>query len=400
MISMPNEYITRVAEECGFTPFYIDKKVREVNGVANEKGFDINSSNFLIGYDVQGPAVRLVDASFYPWIHVRNALSSIYEDPSVALSIVSGWDLTSLRNFRDTKLGRVGKNMSIIGELGAIFESNGEFFEINPPPENKRYEMEQKLFTEAAEASLKLAVQGNYSKRVSDFYFEGDEPGRGDVKSHFLVKGKNIKTEDVYQSIKASPFDTKDFLYDGKKITFEPTMENTKTVDYVLRHVHTFQSMRFSKEGNRISMARDDKDRHEFELKDMEVFAREVIPKDWEVDPNPDFCVDVIYKGDGVVSNKENAAHILSKKNFGGEKTIITNIGDKKGDVFAKEDTIFFPQTGTQAEEHCIKNNILHVPVISAIDYSLVMAEIANKRYEGRMIEVPQVIPLKIQKSC
>lgn len=396
LMKMPTEHIARVAEECGFTPFYIDKKVKEVQEVADKKALDISSSNILAGYDVQGPAVRLVDASFYPWIHVRNSLSSIYENPSVGLSIVSGWDLTSLRNFRDIKLGRVGKSMDIIGELGAVFEYEGQVHEINPPPKIKKYEMEQKLFEEVAEAGLKIAIQGNYSERVSDFYFEGDEPGRGDIKSHFLVKGKSVKTEDVHQSIMASPFDASGFSYDGRKIVFEPTLENVKIADYVLRHVHPLQSMRFSKERNKISMMRDDKDRHDFELKDMEIFAKEVIPREWEVDPNTDFCVDVIYKGDGIVSNKENAAHILAKKKFGNEKTIITNIGDKKGDVFTGNDTIFFPQMGTQSEEYCIKNNILHVPVISAIDYSLIIAEIANQKQEKRKIEVTNIIPLKL----
>lgn len=391
---MPSEYITRVAEECGLTPFYIDKKVAETHNILNEKGLNL-SSPVLMGYDVQGPVVRLVDTSFYPWINAQKAILAINKNPKVVKSIVSGWDLTSLRNFRDTKLG--GMPMNIIGELGCVFEDEGKFYEINPIDTGKFYEMEKGLFEETAEAGLKIAVQGNISKRVNCFYFEGDEKGRGDVRSHFLVKGREIQTSDLYESIISSPFETakKDFSYEEGRILFEPTLESVKALDYILRNVHTLQSVRLFKEGSKISMKRDNKDRHEFELKDMEVFAREVIPEEWKVDSNADFCVDVMYNADGITPNKENAANILAERKFGTKDFIITNTGDKKGDVVKGKNAIFFPQIGTPAEEYCVKENIPHVPVISSVDYSLVLAEVLNEKRKEK-IEIPQIIPLKI----
>lgn len=391
---MPSEYIARVAEECGFTPFYIDKKVFETRALMQQKSLNADSS-VLMGYDVQGPMVRLVDTSFYPWINVQKALLSIYPQKNVAKSIISGWDLTSLRNFRDTKMG--GMEFDIIGELGCVFEDGRKIYETNPIGDaNKFYKMEKKLFEESAEAGLKIAVQGNLSKRVNCFYFEGDEKGRGDVRSHFLVKGKEIQTSDLYNSIISSPFETakKEFSYDGNKIIFEPSLDNIKTVDYILRNVHTLQSVKLSKEGDKISMKRDNKDRHEFELKDMEIFAREVIPSDWKVDPNADFCVDVIYNADGFAPNKETTANILAKKKFGNEDFIITNTGDKKGDAVKGKNAMFFPQIGTPAEEYCIKENIPHIPVISSVDYSLIMAELLNEKRKQEH-EIPQIIPLK-----
>lgn len=391
---MPSEYIGRVAEECGFTPFYIDKKVKETCELMEQKGLNADSL-VLIGYDVQGPMVRLVDTSFCPWVFVQKALLSIYPQKEVAKSIISGWDLTSLRNFKDTKLG--GMDFSIIGELGCVFEDEKKIYEINPIDSEKFYEMEKKLLEETAEAGLKINVQGNNSKRVNCFYFEGDEKGRGDVRSHFLVKGKEIQTPDLYNSIISSPFENakKEFSYDGSKIIFEPSLENIKVVDYILRNVHTLQSVRLSKEGNKISMKRDNKDRHDFELKDMEVFAREVISSEWEVDPNADFCVDVIYKADGFTPNKEAAANILGERKFGTKDFFVANTGDKKGDAVKGKNAMFFPQIGTPAEEYCIKENIPHIPVISSVDYSLVMAEILNeKRKEEHQIQ--QLIPLNV----
>ncbi len=141
---MPSEYIGRVAEECGLTPFYIDKKIEETRELAEEK--DLTFSNpALIGYDAQGPMVRLVDTNFYPWINVQKALYLIPENDNTHKTILSGWDLKSLKEFRDNRLGM--NNIHLIGELGAVFEYGGKIYEVEPiSDENIFYEMEQKLF--------------------------------------------------------------------------------------------------------------------------------------------------------------------------------------------------------------------------------------------------------------
>lgn len=393
---MPSEYITRVAEECGLTPFYIEKKVAETRGLMEQKGL-VLPSDTLIGYDVQGPMTKPIGMDFYPWINVRNATNSFYKNPNIVKTIISGWDLTTLRNYRDTKLG--GAPMSIIGELGCIYEDGEKIYEINPIDRTKVYEMLNKLFIESAEAGLKLGIQGNESSRYHTVYFEAERPNRGDLTNHFLVKGKDIQTLDVYHSILCSPFENakKEFEYEENKIIFEPSFEATKILDYVLRHVHTLQSVRFSKEsGSKISIKKDKKDMDDFELKDMEVFAKGAISSEWEIDPNADFCVDIIYKEDGFKPSKESAANVLAKRKFDREDFIISHTGDKKADVFLQKNTLFFPLYGTSAEEYCIKENIPHVPVISGVDYSLVMAEMLNaaiKEYH----RIPQVVPLKIE---
>ncbi len=99
---MASEYIRGVTEECGLTPFYIDKKIEETKELAKEK--DLNfSSPVLIGYDVQGPMVRLIDSSFYPWINVQKAVSAIPNYEDISKAIISGWDLKSIKEYRDKR---------------------------------------------------------------------------------------------------------------------------------------------------------------------------------------------------------------------------------------------------------------------------------------------------------
>lgn len=375
--------LSRTIQECGYgSDYYIKSQIEKVIEIADEKGLDFYSSPVLIGFDVQGPVTRLIGTDFYPWTHIRNAILSTQKNEYVEKCIISGWDLSSLKGFRDKRLG--GIPISIIGELGAVFEYDGKIYEIDPIENSSEfYEMEKEIFIEAAQQELKIAIQGNVSKNVNCFYFEGDEPGRGDLREHFLVKGKDISTTDIYEAIKSSAYDTDDFIYKNEKIFFEPTIKNTEALDYILRHVYTLQSVRLGKEkGSEISIAIDRKDNHNFTLDHMKEFANMIIPDSFEIDENADFCIDVIYRKNGFRPTKENAANKLGKVRFPGKDFIILNTGDKEGDVFRGKNTIFCPQVGSPAHEYCLQNNIEHVAIVNAIDYFLIMAGITNERVE------------------
>lgn len=212
--------LKKVVDGCGFgSDYYLDHQINKVEQIAKDKGLDLYSSPVLIGFDVQGPAVKLTDASFQLWNNVRSAILAFDRNPNIEKSIISGWDLTSLKDFKNKRFGDLP--ISIIGELGAVFEYQQQIYEINPMQNTDDfYKMELNLFKTAAQEGLKLCIQGNISKNVNCFYFEGDDIERGDVKNHFLVKGTNVKTQDIYQAIKSSPFDTSDFEYTNKKIVF------------------------------------------------------------------------------------------------------------------------------------------------------------------------------------
>ena len=380
--------------------YYIPSQIEKVEEIAQQKGLDLYSSQMIVGFDIQGPVVKLTDASFEPWHNIREAILDFNNNSNIEKAIISGWDLKSLENFRDTKLGDLP--ISIIGELGSIINYENQIYEINPMEDTSElYNMELDLFKKAAKKELKIAIQGNASKNVNCFYFEGDEIGRGDVKNHFLVKDTEVNTKDIYQAIITSHFNTDNFEYnnDADKICFEPTLKNIEIIDYFLRQVYTLQSVRLAEEdGNKISIRRDNDDDINFTIDDMVQFSEEAIPDSWEIDPNSDYCVDVISKNKGYRPTKEAAIYELGKLKFGEDANIIyTNIGDKKGDVLTGPNTIFFAQIGSPAEDYCKEENIPYIPVVNAVDYFHIMAKIANKNaIEEIPTEINQIIPISV----
>ena len=209
---MALDYITDIAFTCGFTPEYIQKKVEEAKEVAKENKVDF-SKPVLIGYDVQGPMVRTTDEKWYTYPNLQTAISTIGNHPDVYKALISGWDLSTLRYFRDRRLGI---DMGIIGELGAAFEYDKNVYIINPA-RKEHYKFIEKVLEVAGENEIKIAIQGNLSTRVNCIYFEGDEPDRGGLKEHFLVKERgNITINDLYKHLPREYFSLK-----GDKLEFE-----------------------------------------------------------------------------------------------------------------------------------------------------------------------------------
>ena len=105
----------------------------------------------------------------------------------------------------------------------------------------------------------------------------------------------------------------------------------------------------------------------------QELVARKIIPDEWEIDPNNDYCVD--FKRKGIEIDKEYTANLLARSIFQHEDYVITNVGDKPGDMLKGENTINYPQFGTKAYAYCKKEGIPHIPVVHAGDYSMILAE-------------------------
>lgn len=353
------------------TDDYIRRKVDLVLEIADSKGIDFRDP-VIIGYDMNHPLTPTWDTLLYPLVNVQRGILSVHGAKSYPV-IISGWDLSSLRHFRDKRLGI--KHIGLVGELGAVFEQDGRVYELLPASEEKYFELMTSIFVNSAEAGLKIAKQGNLSRRVACVYFEADGDSRGNLNKHFF-RENNTTITDIYVAIK----DKQHFEFDGEKISFEPSLEAIRAIDDVLTKIYTLQSVRLSKDGSKISMCIDAQDKKEFLLEDMNGFVKDIVPKGWGLDCNNDFCVDIKYTGDGVELNKENTANVFAERKFKSKNYSITNTGDKKGDVLTGKNTIFFPTYGTQAQKYCEDNNIPHVPVINGADYSLIMAEIVNQR--------------------
>lgn len=368
---MKEDEIERLALEIGLTFEYIDSKVEEVIEIAKEKGLDFKRPT-LVCYDVNGPLTSARDASLFPLMTVQRAILFLRGE-NVSKALLSGWDTMSLIYFRDRRLGL--SDLGVIGEKGAVYEESGEIYEVSPIPEETHYQMKKGIYEAAAEEGLKIAIQGNMSTRVGCVYIEADEEDRGNLRNHFLVRDTDVKTQDIFAALRRK----ENFKYDGEKIEFEPTLKNIEEIDFVLSRIFPLRSVRLEKRGQKIALWRDNKDNKDFSLEDMVEFCKKAVPKGWEIDPNPDYCVDLVYRADGVELNKERTANEFAKRKFKSDEYIITNVGDKKSDVLVGKNTLFFPQYGTEAQKYCREKKVPSVPVLHGGDYSLIVAEVIRR---------------------
>ena len=364
-------FLEKVAFEIGLTGDYMEDKAEEVIRIAEEKELNIQKP-ILVGYDMNGPLTATFDASLQPLITVQKGILALHGN-EVYKVIMSGWDIITLRNFRDERIGI--SEMGLIGELGAVYEHQGQIFKMFSVGKEKHYRMKLRVYQEAAKEGLKIAIQGNISDRVACIYFEADSEKRGNVRHHFLVRDTDIKTQDIYEALRRK----EEFGFDGKKIKFKPTVQTIEEMDFVLSQVYPLNSVRLASEGEEIALWRDNTDREDFTFENMLDFAEKVIPKEWKIDPNNGWCIDIIYRGDETKLNKEYTANKFGERVFGTDDFIITNIGDKKSDLLLGGNTLFFPQYGTEAQRYCEQNDILHIPVLHAGDYSLIIAEARSK---------------------
>ncbi|MCD6477763.1 MAG: hypothetical protein J7K87_02045 [Candidatus Aenigmarchaeota archaeon] len=359
-----SEDMIMLANEIGLTEELIQKGVEQTLRIAKEKELDL-SENVLVGFDMNGPMTATWDASLRPRPGVPKGVLTLHGIPK---TILSGWDITTIENFLYKKMGFEDmNNFFIVGELGAVYKHKGETIEPNPVPEEDVIKLWHNIFEGVAEENLKIAVQGNISSSVGDIYMEAESPSRGNLQDHFLVKNKDVWTRDIYNSLGDG------FEYKDGKIEFKPTDENVKKLYEVLSRKYTLQSVRFEKKGEKLYLWRDKNDKEDFNLKEMEKIARKIIPDEWEIDPNNDYCVD--FKRKSIEIDKEYTANLLAKKIFQEKDYVITNVGDKPGDILRGENTINYPQFGTKAQVYCEKEGIPHIPVVHAGDYSMILAE-------------------------
>lgn len=365
---MISDYLQRLILELGLTTEYIEEKVEETLAVAKLKGINL-SLPALVGFDMNGPLTATNDATLFPLTIVQRGILALRGE-KIKRVLISGWDLTSLKHFRNRRLGI--ETIGLIGELGATWEYDGKTIEFNPIPAEKHFLMKQGFFLGAANHNLKIALQGNISSRVADFYFEADGPSRGNTKNHFLVKNHEAKIVDIYQALqKDGGFN---FSEADNAIIFEPSTTNIRSLDFVLGKVFTLQSVRLDMVNGKIYLWRDETDREDFSLRQMEEYARSFSPSEWKIEANQDHSVDIIYQGDGIRLNKETTANNMAENLFGSNNYIITNVGDRKSDVFTGQNTIFFAQYGTPASKHCKENRIPFIQVLHGGDYALILA--------------------------
>ncbi|MCD6230119.1 MAG: hypothetical protein J7K00_04985 [Candidatus Diapherotrites archaeon] len=364
---MLSNFIKRVAFEAFLTDRYVLDKAKETVRIAEKKGLDLKLP-MMVGYDINGPMTLTSDSFLFPLAHVQRGVLALQHE-KVRKSILSAWDYYTIKHFRDIHLGIPG--MDIVAESGAMYELDGEFEFVCPIDFEKMLEMKQRVYLDAAEQGLKLAWQGNLSSRIACVYVEADGKNRGDLLNHFFVEKNSATTKMLFDAVKQN----KSFGFENNRILFEPSPENVAIMDNVLTKKYPLNSVRLETVNGKIALWRDSSDRQDFCMEDLAEFSKQHVSKNWTAQLNDDFCFDISYNCGPKVS-KEIAAQEMAEKVFGSKEFILTNTGDKKGDIFYDRNTIFFPQCGTEAHDFCREKGLPFVDVLHAGDYSLIIAAV------------------------
>ncbi len=359
--------------EFGFPPGYIERKVREVKETL---GFE--PEKIIVGYDYSGPCANPKDASMFPYPGVANAIGLL----GSRKCIISGWDSATLEFVKKEFLK---EKMDTICQLGDMVEINNQTFITQPMSTPELIKMEKEIFDQASVENLKLAIQGNLpvgekeSTRVHCFYLEGDGEKRGNLLEHPLVKRREPYTPRELEKFLNENGVKAEFTGDSVIIEDFGSYESIKALDEFFREHYPLNSFRLSERGEgKVEVERDLKDKN-ITLEYVEEFFKEICGKGWKIELNPDFCCDVIYKGDEKSVSKQKGIKRYVERVAGNENYLLTIVGDKPGDMLDMPNAFNFPQYGTKAHEHCVENDLPHSPVINAIDYSFILHEIEKQ---------------------
>lgn len=122
----------------------------------------------------------------------------------------------------------------------------------------------------------------------------------------------------------------------------------------------------------------------EFEYDDFERFISSVVEEyneeaeeEFWASTYHDFSFD--YGKKGYENLKTRAAQQIIEETGISDPVIATNTGDKPTDVLEMENSIFFAQQGTEAEEYCERNDIPYVTVENAAESFAIQAQLARK---------------------
>ncbi|MCJ7429317.1 MAG: hypothetical protein MUP66_02900 [Candidatus Nanohaloarchaeota archaeon QJJ-5] len=318
---------------------------------------------YLISYDMNGPLTRTDTSELIPHEGVKDAFDRLpYEDADIEIVINSGYDIETLRHFRDDVLEQ--DDIHLIGEMGSVYDHDGDLEQVFPDePEQDMIDLKRRLYQEAAAQKRKLHEQGNYSSTVGCTRIEAEgsptDP-RGEVYKHHAFDPA-VETEDIYTAL---PDDR--FTYDGDHITFDPTDDTAiKALSDTLRYEYTFTGVRFHETEEGIGFYRDTEDAP-ITRDQAHGFMEQVLDEtDWQYQHNPDWGTD--YMKDLELS-KQHGATQLATALFDADPQII-HVGDKPGDVM-NGDASFYAIEGSEAQQYCERYDISHTVVSDGVEFT------------------------------
>ena len=344
--------------------------VERILAKADELHYNLGG-RIVAGLDVNGPVVACGDNNLRPFKGAPECIRHLMDLPGVEVTLMTGWDLSTMDFFRKNKLKQP---VGIVGEYGMVYERKGKTRHLYPYREEERLQFMSAVLNAAAAGGIKVAFQGNYSPGSGALCVEADE--HGELLKHSLVSGQRPTTEQLFNALKTKTKAERQ----GEKIILDPQPENLQGAAEALFKTHPLISVRITQaDGGRVALQIDPQDKPEFadlqKVKDFAAVLEKATGREGIV--YEDHGIDLLSKlaQEGGFS-KDAGLREYGREAFGDDNFISAIIGDRGSDIpKTVQNALFFPLAGSVAEPLAKERKVPSVPVTDVRDFALALAE-------------------------
>ncbi|WEL23632.1 hypothetical protein [Candidatus Nanohalovita haloferacivicina] len=370
----------KAAEEAEVAEHKVEQVADDIESVLRNKGLE---PDVIVPYvDMNGPIVDKESTDYETHQGVKEAISWLDQVSETGVSMLSGWDLSTLDFVASEKLG---VDMDHVGELGAVAQIDGDTYSTVDVGMEQILDFRRDAWLEAASRGMTLQEQGNVSAVTGCMYGEGvrsdlyknpmAESSRQDFSMDSLLEYLEEREEVSDQT----------YTLQGDSMVIDLSSDNAvSALSDALTQEYPLVGIRWESTGDqnvRItenSLGRSDLSDEEY-LEMFQDFMDDIAEgTSFETDHNPDFSTD-FQRTDIGVSKEHGAKYRADMITEDGTEYVIVSMGDKSGDILEGPQTAFVAQEGMPVEQELEGRDMPYATADSAADYSLGLAEVIER---------------------
>lgn len=393
---MEQDYV----EEGLYDPEVLEQGVEKAIDIIDD--LDIETPYFIKPYtDFDGPVRTRNRAEEEYHTGVKQVFDLLIENQDILNpGIISGRGVGYLL----AQVERLGlSEIDVAGEMGASYFLGEELEESMPDsyspsftvPEEKEsmddiYAFNLALFESLAENDLQLMYGDNRSNVVGSACIEAfganleqdrfsvEDTVYADMYDYSEAESVRRQIENYMEGLHSDHFDFYNHI-----IRFDKTLEAAETLTNIFI-ANPFVPWGFHDEGDRIAMFPEYRADTEFTQSDFEEFVDDLEQR-YNEEAETELWTSTYHDHsfdfgkEGYENLKTQAAEKMMEDRYISRPILYTNTGDKPTDILDIPESIFFAQSGTQAQEHCEEHDISYVEVNSVVDSFMIQAELVSR---------------------
>ncbi|WEL19578.1 hypothetical protein [Candidatus Nanohalococcus occultus] len=371
----------KVASQAGIPEYKVEQVADDIDAVMNDKGL---GTAVIVPYvDMNGPMVDKASTNYETHQGVAETVKYLHNVSETGASLLSGWDISTLKYVASEKLG---VNMDHVGELGAVTEIDGEIHSTVDVGREQILNFRKNAWLEAASREMTLQEQGNVSAVTGCMYGEG---ARSDLYNNPIAESSRQKfSMDLLSECleRRETVDNRSYSQQGDSMVVDLSSMNTvAALSDALTEEYPLVGLKWESVGDQAvkitenSFEQSELSDEEF-LEEFQSFMDGVAAgTNFETDHNPDCSTD-FQRTDVAVSKEHGAEYRADMITEDETDYILVNMGDKPGDILEGEQTVFVGQRDMPVEEELEERDMSYAKADTAADYSLGLAEVIKRR--------------------